>query len=102
MTAMSRSSEMTPRATGIGRYVEASGTIAAGIPSEVNGSRIAVATWTATKTIDSSASDRWSSTVRNRGQPAPPADDGGETETDDGGRQQERDDARPAGGNQRT
>ena len=62
---------MTPSATGIGRYDEASGTIAARTPSDANGSNTAATTWTATNTTDSRATCRWSATVRNLGQPGP-------------------------------
>src|SRR5262245_40137528 len=69
MTAAMSSIEITPSATWMGRYEEASGTTAAARPREVNGSRIAVTTWTPTKATDRSARLRWRPTVRNRGQP---------------------------------
>src|SRR4051812_29205001 len=67
-TASVRSTEMTPSATATGRYEDANGITAAATPRDVNGSRIAVTTWRATKATESRARLRCRPTVRNRGQ----------------------------------
>src|SRR6476646_11203067 len=70
MLANARSTEITPRATGSGRYEEASGMTAAARPREVNGSRIAVTMWSTRNATETRARFRWSWTVRKRGQAA--------------------------------